>query len=280
MLSEKVTIPKLRKMKVERRKIAMLTAYDATFAQILDQAGVDIILVGDSLGRVVQGHDNTLPVTFEQSLYHTQSVGRGVKRAMIVTDMPFMSYQVSGEQALLNCGRVLKETLAIAVKLEGGMEIVPTVKALTGVGIPVMGHIGLQPQSIHALGGYKMKGKNLPEARELLETARVLEEAGCFSLVLECVTAETAQEITESLQIPTIGIAAGPHCDGQVLVIHDMLGLIPDLRLRHVKVYADLHPIITNAVQEYIHEVQTGSFPSEAQTTHREPPLKIARSKR
>lgn len=277
---EKITVPRIKKMKKEGRKISMLTAYDATFAQILDQAGVDILLIGDSLGRVIQGQDHTLPVTFEQSLYHTQCVGRGTKQALIVTDMPFLSYQASTEQAILNCGRILKETPAGAVKLEGGLEMVPTVHALTRIGIPIMGHIGLQPQSIHATGGYRMKGKSLAEAEQLLETAKALEEAGCFSLVLECVTAETAEEITKQLSIPTIGIAAGPHCDGQVLVIHDMLGLIPDLRLKHVKIYADLHPVITKAVQDYIGDVRNGSFPSEAQTTHREPPLKIARSKR
>lgn len=280
MNPEKITVPKLKKMKQAGQKISMLTAYDATFAQILDQAGVDILLIGDSLGRVIQGHEHTLPVTFEQSLYHTQCVGRGTEHALIVTDMPFLSYQASAEQAILNCGRILKETPAAAVKLEGGLEMVPTVRALTQIGIPVMGHIGLQPQSIHATGGYRMKGKNLAEAEQLLETAKALEAAGCFSLVLECMTAETAEEITRGLQIPTIGIAAGPHCDGQVLVIHDMLGLIPDLRLKHAKIYADLHPVITKAVQNYISDVREGSFPSEAQTTHREPPLKIARSKR
>ena len=276
IMKNTVTVPQIQLKKKKREKITMLTAYDVAFAGLCDEAGIDMILVGDSLGRVFQGHDNTLPVTMDQSIYHTQCVCRGTKRAMVITDMPFLSYQVSTEQAMQNAGRVLKETSAKAVKLEGGRELAPAVFALTRAGIPVMGHIGLQPQSIHALGNYKMQGKTPKQAKELLETAKVLQEAGCFSLVLECVTAETAQEITESLLIPTIGIAAGPHCDGQVLVIHDMLGLFAEPKLKHVKVYENLYPVILKAIQGYKHEVETSQFPEEAQTTHRETLLSVA----
>jgi len=268
-----ITIPQIQKKKKVGEKISMLTAYDAPFASIFDEAGVDILLVGDSLGRVVQGHENTLPVTLEQMIYHTQCVGRGTKHALIVSDMPFLSYQVSSEQAIQNTGRILKETPARAVKLEGGRELEGTVRTLTQIGIPVMGHIGLQPQSIHTLGTYKMQGKTIPQAEALKETALLLQAAGCFSLVLECVTAETAEEITKALEIPTIGIGAGPHCDGQVLVLHDMLGLLPEARLKHAKIYTHLYPMISQAAKEYVSEVQSGKFPSEEQTTHRISPL-------
>ena len=248
----------------------MLTAYDASFARVLDKGGVDFILVGDSLGRVIQGQENTLPVTLDEVIYHTQCVSRGTENAMIVADMPFLSYQPSKEEAIRNTGRVLKETKAQAVKLEGGQDLAETIRAMTRIGIPVMGHIGLQPQSIHALGGYKIQGKTLAQAKDLIETAKILENAGCFSLVLECVTAETAKEITTSIGIPTIGIGAGPHCSGQVLVMHDMLGLIEGESLKHAKLYANLNPIILRAVQDYVREVESGTFPGEAQSTHRE----------
>lgn len=265
--AKKITIPQILLKMKERKPLTMLTAYDASFARIVDQSGVDMILVGDSLGMVMQGHANTLPVTLEEVLYHTQCVTRAVRRAHVTADMPFMSYQTSKEEALRNAGRLIKEGKTEAVKMEGGEELAETVVAMVRAGIPVMGHIGLQPQQVHHFG-YKVRGKNKREADTLLKQAKILEEAGCFALVLEGVALETARQITESLAIPTIGIGSGPHCRGQVQVLHDLLGLNPDFKPRHAKAYASLFDAAQNAIQGYISEVDQGLFPSEKHAVH------------
>ncbi|MDO8526370.1 MAG: 3-methyl-2-oxobutanoate hydroxymethyltransferase [Deltaproteobacteria bacterium] len=270
------TLPHLLQKVARQEKLSMLTAYDAAFARLFDEAGIDMILVGDSLGMVLQGHDNTLPVTLEDILYHTQCVTRVVQKAHVTADMPFMSYQSSIEQAMINAGHLMKEAKAQAVKMEGGEEIAETVYAAVKAGIPVMGHIGLQPQQIHHLGGYKIQGKNLNEADLLLEDAKILEEAGCFAIVLEGIAVETTETITRSLCIPTIGIASGPACSGQVLVMHDMLGMHKTFRPKHSKIYADLSVTITAAVQKYMEEVQAEIFPAQENATHRD--LKVVLS--
>ncbi|MDP2600452.1 MAG: 3-methyl-2-oxobutanoate hydroxymethyltransferase, partial [Deltaproteobacteria bacterium] len=224
----RITLPELLKKSAAGDKLAMVTAYDAAFARIFDMAGIDMILVGDSLGMVMQGRENTLSVTLEEVLYHTQCVTRVVERAHVTADMPFMSYQASKEQALLNAGRLIKEAQAQAVKMEGGRELAETAYAMVQAGIPVMGHIGLKPQQIHHLGGYKIQGKSFSEVENLLNDAKILEEAGVFAIVLEGITQSAAKQITRSLKIPTIGIASGPDCSGQVLVMHDLLGMSPD----------------------------------------------------
>lgn len=258
-----VTVSVLRQMKANGEKIAMLTAYDYLTAEILDQAGVDILLVGDTLAMVFAGHSTTIPVTLEQMLYHTEIVARAAKRAMVVGDMPFMSYQVNPEQALINAGRFMKEARAHAVKLEGGRRMVPTIKKIVGAGIPVMGHIGLTPQSVHKFGGYKLQGRTPDDAQKILDSARALEDAGCFAIVLEKIPKSLARRVTESVSIPTIGIGAGPYCDGQVLVIHDMLGVFDKFRPRFVKVYAEIGPLIAQACRQYVDEVKTGLFPAD-----------------
>lgn len=250
------TVPKIKSKKKLGEKIAMLTCYDATFAAILDQAGVDILLVGDSLGMVIQGHNNTLPVTIEDILYHTRCVHSQTKEALLVTDLPFMSYQVSKEAALQNAGRCLKEAGAEAVKLEGGREQADKIEALVKIGIPVMGHIGLKPQSIHQMGGYKIQGKTEGAAKELLQDALALEAAGCFCLVLEGVDPEVAKTITNTLSIPTIGIASGPDCDGQVLVLYDLLGLNPGWQPKFAKKYLDGNALVAQAVKQFSSEVR------------------------
>ncbi|MCX7831719.1 MAG: 3-methyl-2-oxobutanoate hydroxymethyltransferase [Actinobacteria bacterium] len=260
MSVKKVTVRELIKMKQEGRKIAMLTAYDYATAKILDEAGIDIVLVGDSLSNVFQGNETTLPVTVDEMLYHTKVVAKAVNRAMVVADMPFLSYQVSKKDAVYNAGRFLKEAGAQAVKIEGGRKIAHLVERLVSCGIPVMGHIGLTPQSVHALGGYRLVGREEEEQKTLLEDAKALEKAGCFLIVLEMVPAQLAKRITESVNIPTVGIGAGPHCDGQVLVVNDMLGLT-DTNYRFVKRYANLKEEIKNAVLSYIDEVRNGEFP-------------------
>jgi 3-methyl-2-oxobutanoate hydroxymethyltransferase len=257
----KVTVPALARKKRDGQRITMLTAYDATFARLLDSCDVDILLVGDSLGMVIQGTDNTLAVSIEEMIYHTRAVVRGTQRAHVVADMPFMSYQASVEEGVRNAGRLLKEGRAEAVKLEGGRRHADLVRRLTEVGIPVMGHIGLTPQSIHAMGGYRVQGKQEQQAREIVEDARVLEEAGIYSLVLEGIPQEVAREITERLSIPTIGIGAGPHCDGQVLVIYDLLGMDPDFAPKFLKKYDNLGDRIRQAVGRYTEEVRQGVFP-------------------
>ncbi len=258
---EKVTTQTIRKMKQDGKKITMLTAYDYSMAALLDQVGIDILLVGDSLGMVVLGYETTLPVTMEEMLHHTRAVSRAARRAMVVGDMPFMSYQISAEQALENAGRFLKEANAHAVKLEGGQEIADTVKKIVDSGIPVMGHLGLTPQSIHQLGGYGVQGKESKAARKMIQDAKALEAAGIFSLVLECVPTALAKVITEEISVPTIGIGAGIHCDGQVLVTHDLLGLFEKFIPKFVKRYAELNKPVKEAVKQFIEEVQTGKFP-------------------
>ncbi|RDV84252.1 3-methyl-2-oxobutanoate hydroxymethyltransferase [Ammonifex thiophilus] len=257
----KVTTADFKRWKREKRLITMLTAYDYSLARLVDEAGIDAILVGDSVGNVVLGYPNTLPVTMEEMLHHTRAVVRGVKRALVIGDMPFLSYQVSKEEAIRNAGRFLKEAGAEAVKLEGGEEVAPTVEALVKSGIPVMGHIGLTPQYVHQLGGYRVQGKEAAAARKLIRDAQALAEAGIFALVLECVPQEVAQEITASLPVPTIGIGAGPHCDGQVLVTHDLLGLYGGFTPKFVKRYANLVEEIKKALAAFREEVQNRIFP-------------------
>ena len=259
----KITTSAILKMKREGEKISMLTAYDYPTATTIDEAGVDMILVGDSLAMVVLGYDSTLPVTMEDMLHHTRAVSRAAKRAMVIGDMPFMSYQVSPQEALHNAGRFMKEAGAHGVKLEGGQEVAESVRKITSAGIPLMGHLGLTPQSVHQLGGFKVQGKDEKAARKLIEDARTLEEAGAFSVVLECVPAPLAGEISRSLTIPTIGIGAGVECDGQVLVINDMLGLFEEFTPKFVKKYAKLNKDIQAAVGQYIDEVKGGSFPGD-----------------
>lgn len=227
-------------MKQKGVKIAALTAYDYITASLLDRAGIDLILVGDSLGNVFQGHDTTLPVTMDEMIYHTKAVTRGVQRAMVIVDMPFMSYQLSTDEAFRNAGRIMKETLGGGVKIEGGRQVAETTRQLTRNGIPVMGHLGLTPQSIHQFGSYKQRGASAEEAKEIKEDAKILEEAGAFSIVLEKIPADLAGEISESLEIPTIGIGAGVKCDGQILVSSDMLGLDKEFHPRFLRHYADL----------------------------------------
>lgn len=265
----KTTIPNIIRKSLRGEKLAMLTAYDATFARIVDDAGVDMILVGDSLGQVIQGRDNTIPVKLDDVIYHTRCVTRAANRAVVVADLPFMSYQVSRTQALLAAGRALKEGLCEAVKLEGGLEMVETVRAIVETGIPVMAHLGLKPQSIHRMGGYKIHGRTSSEAKQLVKEARAMEDAGAFSMVLEGVAMETAKEITGSVGIPTIGIASGPYCSGQVLVIYDVLGTNPEFKPTFLKTYMDGHALITKAVKEYIDDVRTGRFPAEEHAFHR-----------
>ena len=261
MSNKRITTAAIRQKKSAGEVITMLTAYDAAFARLLDEAGVDMLLVGDSLGNTMLGYDSTLPVTMEEILHHTRAVCRGASHALIVADMPFMSYQISIEDALRNAGRILKETAAQAVKLEGGKEVTATVKAMTSAGIPVVGHLGLTPQSVHQLGGFKVQGKDVAAAQQLIDDARGLEAAGAFAVVLECVPAPLAAKVTQALSIPTIGIGAGNGCDGQVLVIHDILGLLPGFKPKFVKPYRALHTEITAAVQEYIDEVKNRQFP-------------------
>lgn len=261
MSNKRITTAAIREKKSTGEVITMLTAYDAAFARLLDEAGIDMLLVGDSLGNTMLGYDSTLPVTMEEILHHTRAVCRGASHALIVADMPFMSYQISVEDALRNAGRILKETSAQAVKLEGGKEVTAAVKAMTAAGIPVVGHLGLTPQSVHQLGGFKVQGKDVAAAQQLIDDARGLEAAGAFAVVLECVPAPLAAKVTQALSIPTIGIGAGNGCDGQVLVIHDVLGLLPGFKPKFVKPYRALHTEITAAVQEYIDEVKNRQFP-------------------
>lgn len=267
---KKITIPSIKAKKEKGEKIAMLTCYDASFARILDDADIDILLVGDSLGMVIQGHETTLPVTIEEVIYHTRCVVSKARKSLIVSDLPFMSYQTSPREALINAGRCLKEGGAHAVKLEGGMEQADTVKSLMNAGIPVMGHIGLKPQTIHQMGGYKIQGKTEADARQLLKDAASLEEAGCFALVLEGVVPEVAGKITELLSIPTIGIASGPHCDGQVLVLYDLLGMNPEWEPKYVKKYVEGYRIIADAVHRFSKEIREGVFPQEGDAIKKE----------
>lgn len=265
---KKLTIPNIVEKTRRGEKLTMLTAYDATFAKILDEAGIDLLLVGDSLGQVIQGHDNTIPVLLDEIIYHTRCVTRAVKRAVVVADLPFMSYQASLSQAVLSAGRAIKEGRCEAVKLEGGMEIVETIRTITQMGIPVMAHLGLKPQSIHKLGGYKIQGKTESEGETIIKEARAVEEAGAFSIVLEGVTKEVARKATEAVNIPTIGIGAGPSCSGQVLVVYDLLGMNPDFKPTFLKTYADGYNLIASAVKNYIEEVKEGKFPTPKHSFH------------
>ena len=258
-----MTVPRLRKMKRDGKRITMVTAYDATFARLFDEAGLDVLLVGDSLGMVVQGQDSTLPVTVDEVIYHCRAVARGTRRAHVVGDMPFLSWQVSSEQALRNAGRFLSEGGAQSVKLEGGVDAAPTIERIVRVGIPVMAHVGLTPQSVHAMGGFRVQGKTEEKAARVLADAKAVAEAGAYSLVLEGIPTDLAKSITEEVDIPTIGIGAGPHCDGQVLVCYDLLGLTPDLKPRFVKRYAEFFEDGVAAARRYCDEVRTGVFPSE-----------------
>jgi len=262
----KTTVHDFLKKKSEGRKISMLTAYDYPFAQIVDEAGIDAVLVGDSLGVVVQGLENTLPVTMDEMIYHTKMVSRAVKNALVIGDMPFMSYQAGNEDAIRNAGRFLKEGGAAAVKIEGGSEIADRIRAMTKSDIPVMAHIGLTPQSIHRMGGYKVQGKSKSAARRLIEEAKIVEDTGAFSLVLEGIPLTLAREITKVLTIPTIGIGAGPYCDGQVLVLHDLLGLFDRFVPKFIRRYANLKQEAISAIQAYKKDVEDGVFPSEEQS--------------
>ncbi|NOZ39427.1 MAG: 3-methyl-2-oxobutanoate hydroxymethyltransferase [Planctomycetes bacterium] len=254
---KRITVPQFSALKKSAQKITMITAYDYPMASLVDEAGVEGVLVGDTLAMVVQGHENTLPATLDEIIYHAEIVGRAVNHALVVVDMPFLSYQVGKQKAIENAGRILKETRCQAVKLEGGVDQAETIQALVTAGIPVMAHCGLGPQSVHQLGGYRVQR----DENALLQDARAAAEAGAFSVVLECVPSTMAQRITEHVDIPTIGIGAGPDCDGQVLVLHDMLGLTCGYVPRFVKAYADLRTEITGAVSKFRDEVRDGQFP-------------------
>jgi 3-methyl-2-oxobutanoate hydroxymethyltransferase len=257
------TILDIQRMKAHGEKIAVLTAYDFPLARLMDLAGIDIILVGDSVGTVVCGYDTTLPVTMEEMLYHTRAVVRGASGALVLADMPFMSYQVDIAEARRNAGRLVKEGGAQAVKLEGGENVADTIAAIVSMDIPVVGHIGLTPQSVHRMGGFRVQGRLEEQARQLLRDARAVEEAGAFALVLEGIPADLAREITSAVSIPTIGIGAGVDCDGQVLVIHDILGLCEKYSPKFVKKFADVSGIIREGIESYIREVKEGTFPGE-----------------
>jgi len=273
---KKVTVPELRARKGSGLPVAMVTAYDFTMARLVDQAGVDLILVGDSLGMVVQGLANTLPVTLEEMCYHGRAVARGVARAHVVGDMPFMSYQGSRAKAVASAGKLLKEGAFESVKLEGGEEAAEQVRAIVRVGIPVMGHVGLTPQSVHALGGFKVQGRGQDAEAKLLAGARALEQAGAYAIVLEAIPPDVAERITSSVGIPTIGIGAGSQCDGQVLVCTDLLGMAVDHAPRFAKRYAELGAAIIDAVKRYVGEVQRGVFPAPQHAYKANHPLDVA----
>jgi 3-methyl-2-oxobutanoate hydroxymethyltransferase len=264
MPSPKITVPELRARKTQGPKIAMVTAYDATMAKLLEAGGADVLLVGDSLGMVVQGLSNTLPVTLDEMCYHGRAVARAAQRAHVMGDLPFMSYQASPERAVESAGKLLKEGGFESVKLEGGREFAEHVRRITASSIPVMAHLGLTPQSVHAMGGFKVQGRSAEAAERLLEDARILEQAGAFGIVLEGIPSELGARITASVAIPTIGIGAGPGCDGQVLVCYDFLGMYPDLRPRFVKRFAEVGQAIVEATRAYVSDVQGGAFPSDA----------------
>ncbi len=272
MTRDKVTVRTLRRMKERGEKITMLTAYDLPMARAVDDAGIDVVLVGDSLGMVVLGYPTTLPVTMDEMAHHARAVARGISRALLVVDLPFMSYQVSREDALRNAGRLLKEDGAEAVKLEGGREVAGTVEALVAAGIPVMGHLGLTPQAFHQMGGYRVQARSAEEADRLLKDAAALERAGIFSLVLEGIPAEVARRVSQAVSVPTIGIGAGPFCDGQVLVTHDMLGLQTDLSPKFVKRYMHARQLFVEAMRQFRDEVRSGAFPGPEHSYGLDPP--------
>ena len=261
--TKKIRVTDLARWKAQGRKITILTAYDATMAALLDRAGIDALLVGDSLGMVVLGYETTIPVTLDAMVRHTAAVTRGASRALVIADMPFLTYQISAEQALANAGRLMQEGGAHAVKIEGGRTVAAIARRLVETGIPVMGHLGLTPQSVHQLGGYSAVGKTEEGAAQIIEDALILQDAGAFAVVLESIPAELARRITTALTIPTIGIGAGPDCDGQVLVSYDAFGLFDRFVPRFVKQYANLGQTIVKGAQEYIRDVQEGAFPAE-----------------
>jgi 3-methyl-2-oxobutanoate hydroxymethyltransferase len=267
----RVTPDQIRQMKARGERIPMLTAYDYPTAHILDEAGVPLLLVGDTLGMIILGYDSTLPVTVDDIIHHTRAVVRGTKRALVVADMPFGSFQVSPEETMREAVRIMKESGAQAVKLEGGVRVADSVRRLTEAGIPVMGHVGLTPQSVNIFGGFKVQGKTEAAARQLLADVAALESAGVFAIVLELVPAELAKLITERTSVPTIGIGAGPHCDGEVQVLHDILGLFPDFTPRHTKRFGEIGAAIQAAVTKYLDEVRTRAFPAERQSAPIEP---------
>ena len=262
----KNTVLTFKQAKEKGEKLSMLTAYDYSTAKLIDEAGVNAILIGDSLGNVILGYEDTISVTMEDMIHHCAAVARGAKNALIVCDMPFMSYQTSVYDAVVNAGRLMKEGRAQAVKLEGGKEVCPQVKAIVDAGIPVCGHLGLTPQSINAFGGFKVQAKTEAAAKKLIEDAKALEEVGVFAIVLECVPAKIAELVTEKVSVPTIGIGAGNVCDGQVLVYQDMLGMFTDYVPKFVKQFAGVGEIMKNAFKDYIDAIQNGSFPSEEHT--------------
>jgi len=266
MGKSKFTTASFKKAKINGEKISMLTAYDYSTAKLFDQAGIDALLVGDSLGMVMLGYNDTLQVTVDDIIHHTRAVSRGVERALVVADMPFLSYHISVEESVRNAGRFIQEGLAHAVKLEGGREVKDKVTAIVNAQIPVMGHLGLTPQSINAFGGFKVQGKSEAQAKKIIEDAKILEEAGAFAIVLECVPEGLAKIVTESITIPTIGIGAGKYCDGQILVYQDMLGMYDNFKPKFVKQYMNIGETIKNAVKGYIDEINDGVFPAKEHT--------------
>lgn len=262
---KRVTTNTLLKMKAAGEKISMLTAYDFSFAKIIDSAGIDVILVGDSASNVMAGHETTLPITLDQMIYHASSVIRGIERCLVVVDLPFGSYQSNSDIALASAIRIMKETGAHAVKMEGGEEVIDSIRKIVSAGIPVMGHLGLIPQSIYKFGTYAVRAKEEAEAEKLRNDAKLLQEAGCFAIVLEKIPAGLAKEVSESLSIPTIGIGAGGHCDGQVLVMHDMLGINTEFKPRFLRQYLNIHEQAVKAVQQYINDVKSGNFPNDSE---------------
>lgn len=263
MVPKKVTTHILQNMKASGEKISMITAYDFSFARLFDSAGIDVILVGDSASNVMAGHETTLPITLDQMIYHASSVIRGVSRSLVIVDLPFGSYQSNSKEALVSAVRIMKETGAHGVKLEGGEEVLESVNRILAAGVPVMGHLGLTPQSIYKFGTYTVRAKEEMEAKKLKSDAKLLEEAGCFGIVLEKIPALLAREVAETLSIPVIGIGAGKYCDGQVLVMHDMLGINTEFKPRFLRQYLNLHEHITGAVQQYIRDVKGNDFPNE-----------------
>jgi len=263
---KKITTNTLLKMKQSEEKISMLTAYDFSFAKIIDNAGIDVILVGDSASNVMAGHETTLPITLDQMIYHAQSVVRAINRCLVVVDLPFGTYQSNSDIALASAIRIMKETGAHAIKLEGGEEVIESVKRIVGAGIPVMGHLGLTPQSIYKFGTYTVRAKEAAEASKLKNDILLLEKAGCFAVVLEKIPAVLAKEVSASVQIPTIGIGAGNDCDGQVLVMHDMLGINTEFKPRFLRQYLNIAELATNAVQQYIQDIKNKDFPNESES--------------
>lgn len=273
MPAEKITVQSFKTAKADKRPISMLTAYDYTTATLLDEAGVDSLLVGDSLGMVMLGYENTLQVTMDEMIHHAKAVARGAKRALLIGDMPFLTYHINVEEAVRNAGRFIQEGGMEAVKLEGGRDVLDKVRAIIKAQIPVLGHLGLTPQSLNVFGGFKVQGKDIDAARQLLDDALMLQDAGVFGIVLECVPDALAGVISERLEIPTIGIGAGPQCDGQVLVIQDMLGLFRRMRPKFVKTYSELGDAAVLAVKSYIQEVQERQFPQKEHSFHMDPSL-------